>query len=278
MADGSISSATSSSSSRRVRFSRTFMAASSSPGSISLRASWRPTFRPCRHRSPAFRSSAPPGPLRGSWARSSSGWARPESGSSSSRSSFFRSSASHSEFARPSFFRSGSRVRPRWPPRRRPARMSPSGRTSAASFSGWPRPSSSRSPGSRSDGWTREYRKRSHGPSTRPSFAPEMPAASETLRRRAREIAMVLREQPGNLDALRLAFDVALDAGRAEEAIGVADRLLALYVRQGEAQLARALVFDAMNRARDAFTPRFGLAGGAVSRERGRNPRRPQPR
>jgi membrane associated rhomboid family serine protease len=85
----------------------------------------------------------------------------------------------------------------------------------------------------------------------------------------AREIAMVLREQPGNLDALRLAFDVALDAGRADEAIGVADRLLALYVRQGEAQLARALVFDAMNRARDAFTPRFGLAAARFLEKEG---------
>jgi membrane associated rhomboid family serine protease len=75
-----------------------------------------------------------------------------------------------------------------------------------------------------------------------------------------REIARVVREQPGSLDALRLAFDIALDAGRADEAVGVADRLLALYVRQGEIQLARGLVFDAMNRARDAFTPRFGLA------------------
>jgi len=85
---------------------------------------------------------------------------------------------------------------------------------------------------------------------------------SGKLEQASREIASVVRAHPDDIDALRLAFDVALDAGRAEEAIRTADRLLPLYVRKGEAQLARALVFDAMNRARGAFTARFGLAAG----------------
>lgn len=85
---------------------------------------------------------------------------------------------------------------------------------------------------------------------------------SGDLERAAREIAAAVREHPEDIDALRLAFDIALDAGRAEEAIRTADRLLSLYVRNGEAQLARALVFDAIARARGAFTARFGLAAG----------------
>ncbi len=79
----------------------------------------------------------------------------------------------------------------------------------------------------------------------------------ETARR---ELAPVLREQPDNVDALRLAFDLALDERRGPEAIRAADRLLPVYVRMEESQLARALVFDALGGARESLTPRFGVA------------------
>lgn len=84
-----------------------------------------------------------------------------------------------------------------------------------------------------------------------------------------RELAVVLREQPENLDALRLAFDLALESNRGAEAVRCADRLLSLYLRRGETQLARGLVFDVMRNARDRVTPRFGLAAARFMEKEG---------
>ncbi|MCM3876772.1 MAG: rhomboid family intramembrane serine protease [Thermoanaerobaculia bacterium] len=84
-----------------------------------------------------------------------------------------------------------------------------------------------------------------------------------------RELATVLREQPDNVDALRLAFDLALDEHRGPDAVRAADRLLPVYLRMGEAQLARALVFDVMGAARESLTPRFGVAAARFLEKEG---------
>lgn len=75
-----------------------------------------------------------------------------------------------------------------------------------------------------------------------------------------KELSAVLRDQPDDLDALRMAYDVAMESGDRTEAIRRADRLFSVYVRRGESQLARELVFDAMRKARESFPARFALA------------------
>jgi membrane associated rhomboid family serine protease len=75
-----------------------------------------------------------------------------------------------------------------------------------------------------------------------------------------REIASVLRDNPDDPHALRLAFQIALDGGQQERAVQIADRFLALCIRRGESGLARETVFQTLDFARGALSPHFGLA------------------
>ena len=77
-----------------------------------------------------------------------------------------------------------------------------------------------------------------------------------------REVASALKDVPDDPDALRMAFEIALDTSQYERGVQIADRLLALCSRRGETGLAREVVFQALDRARGAFTPHFGLSAG----------------
>lgn len=77
-----------------------------------------------------------------------------------------------------------------------------------------------------------------------------------------REIASALKDDADDPEALRMAFQASLDAGRQERSVQIADRLLALCIRRGETGLARETVFQALDLARGALTPHFGLSAG----------------
>lgn len=82
-----------------------------------------------------------------------------------------------------------------------------------------------------------------------------------------RATGRVLAQDPGNLDARRYAYHVAVDSGDPAEIGTQASRLLEAYIRQGETHLAHELLHDA-GKAASALPPRFLLhAGDFLARE-----------
>jgi membrane associated rhomboid family serine protease len=79
----------------------------------------------------------------------------------------------------------------------------------------------------------------------------------DNLTEARRRAERVLREDPGNVDALRFACDLALEE-RDPTAFGhAAARLLELYVARGEKELARQLIGEASAHSIDALPLRF---------------------
>jgi membrane associated rhomboid family serine protease len=79
-----------------------------------------------------------------------------------------------------------------------------------------------------------------------------------------RHVARVLAAEPANLDALRLQYDIEVDAGRMTEAGQHAARLLDAYVRRNEHELATDLVNDVCRSEGDGVPARFYLAAGGL--------------
>ncbi|HEX6737931.1 MAG TPA: rhomboid family intramembrane serine protease [Vicinamibacteria bacterium] len=80
--------------------------------------------------------------------------------------------------------------------------------------------------------------------------------------RAAAEVDQVLREEPANVDAWRESYEVGM-RGRDPERTGrAALRLLELYERMGEPDLAHELVWDALRQSRATLPARFLLAAG----------------
>jgi membrane associated rhomboid family serine protease len=82
-----------------------------------------------------------------------------------------------------------------------------------------------------------------------------------------RHVSRVLATDPANLDALRLQYDIEVDAGRLPEAGQHAARLLEVYVRRNEHELATDLVNDVCRSDGEGIPARFYLtAGGLLER------------
>jgi membrane associated rhomboid family serine protease len=75
-----------------------------------------------------------------------------------------------------------------------------------------------------------------------------------------KEIETVLRAEPGNPDAWAEAFEIGIGSQRPGDAGRAAARLLEIYVRQGERQLAHHLIEDAQARAGGELPVRFYLS------------------
>lgn len=73
----------------------------------------------------------------------------------------------------------------------------------------------------------------------------------------------VLASEPGNMDAWRESYDIALEARELEQAGQSASRLLDLYVRSDEEVLVERFVEEALERAEDALSARFYLTAGS---------------
>jgi membrane associated rhomboid family serine protease len=84
-----------------------------------------------------------------------------------------------------------------------------------------------------------------------------------------RQTDRVLRENPRNLDARRYAYEVALDARDWRDLAAQATRLLELYLQQGETDLARRLIDEALRVAKDELPPRFFLRAGDFAARQG---------
>lgn len=86
----------------------------------------------------------------------------------------------------------------------------------------------------------------------------------ETARR---EIRGLIQRQPSSLDALAEGYEIAVASSDSGEAARLATRLLDLYVKQGETELAVGLAQDAPQRVGAALPVRFHLgAAGAMER------------
>ncbi len=102
-----------------------------------------------------------------------------------------------------------------------------------------------------------------------PSLEKAIDARTRGEFERARhEIGVVLRAQPNDLDAWAESFALALDEGNRAEAARVGIRLLDLYQRANEPELAAGVVEEALQRIGDQLPPKFYLSAAAV-RERG---------
>jgi tetratricopeptide (TPR) repeat protein len=77
-------------------------------------------------------------------------------------------------------------------------------------------------------------------------------------------VARVLAQEPANLDALRLQYDVENDAGRTSEAGQCAARLLEVYVRRNERELATDLINDVCRSEGKGVPARFYLSAGGL--------------
>lgn len=75
-----------------------------------------------------------------------------------------------------------------------------------------------------------------------------------------RELHLVLRAEPENLDAWREAYEAAVEARDALEAGRAGERLMALLVKAKEDQLASELAYDPRWREMEAVPPRFLMA------------------
>ena len=79
-----------------------------------------------------------------------------------------------------------------------------------------------------------------------------------------RHVARVLAAEGGNLDALRLQYDIEIDAGRRAEAGQAAARLLDAYVRRNEHELATDLVNDVCRSDGEGVPARFYVSAGGL--------------
>ena len=79
-----------------------------------------------------------------------------------------------------------------------------------------------------------------------------------------RQVAQVLAADPGNLDALRLQYDIERDADRRAEAGECAMRLLDAYARANEYELATDLVNDVCRGDGEGVPARFYLTAGSL--------------
>ena len=84
--------------------------------------------------------------------------------------------------------------------------------------------------------------------------------AQGDLTRAAAEIDRVLATKPSHLDAWRESYEIGLRGHDPERAGRAAHRLLELYERQGEGDLAHRLVWDALRHLRATLPARFLLA------------------
>ena len=75
-----------------------------------------------------------------------------------------------------------------------------------------------------------------------------------------RELHLVLRAEPENLDAWRESYEAAVEAGDPIEAGRAGERLMALLVRAKEDQLASELAYDARWREMEGLPARFLMA------------------
>jgi tetratricopeptide (TPR) repeat protein len=75
-----------------------------------------------------------------------------------------------------------------------------------------------------------------------------------------RELHLVLRAEPENLDAWREAYEAALEARDPAEAGRAGERLMALLTRHKEEQLASELAYDARWREMEGVPARFLMA------------------
>jgi tetratricopeptide (TPR) repeat protein len=78
----------------------------------------------------------------------------------------------------------------------------------------------------------------------------------------AAEVDRVLQAEPANVDAWRESYELGLRSRDPERAGRAALRLLELYERMGEADLAQELVWDALRQAGATLPARFLLAAG----------------
>jgi membrane associated rhomboid family serine protease len=106
---------------------------------------------------------------------------------------------------------------------------------------------------------------------------PGIEAAMEFLARgqwneARRRIEEVLAEEPRNLDAWQVSYEVALETRDMEAAGRSAMRLLDLYVREDEPELAERLVEEALGRVEDGLPTRFYLAAGSYLEKTARIP------
>jgi membrane associated rhomboid family serine protease len=77
-----------------------------------------------------------------------------------------------------------------------------------------------------------------------------------------RATGRVLAQDPGNLDARRYAYHVAVDSGDPAEIGAQASRLLEAYLQHGENELARELLHDVAGATPGPLPPRFLLRAG----------------
>jgi membrane associated rhomboid family serine protease len=77
------------------------------------------------------------------------------------------------------------------------------------------------------------------------------------LERAAATLGALLQREPANLDARRMAYDVAVDRGDRGEAGAHAARLLDTYLRKNEGELARALIDEAVADCGDTLGDAF---------------------
>lgn len=83
------------------------------------------------------------------------------------------------------------------------------------------------------------------------------------------EIEEATRREPGNLDAWRLAYEIALETDDAEGAGRAGGRLLDLYAKAGEERLALDLVLESKREFAGRLPMRYAMAVGAFLEAQG---------
>jgi membrane associated rhomboid family serine protease len=96
--------------------------------------------------------------------------------------------------------------------------------------------------------------------------------AQGDMARAAAEIDRVLAAEPSHLDAWRESYEIGLRGHDPERSGRAAHRLLELYERQGEGDLAHRLVWDALRHQRASLPARFLLAAARHFEQRDEGP------